>query len=264
MAVARIKQKDTANAYYTEFTVDKERQISELPVQPECATGSIAVCIDSGAVYILNSLKQWIKQPGGGTDPEDPYSYNDLVDKPTLNEIEISGDKTLEDYGIPTDTADLTNSAGFQNAEEVQQAIADNVVILQYLPLEGIENTRYLIENDYGTYDEYRLLNNQWVLISTRNTVAYKSTSEWASYESDISEEGILYIYSDYKTNTPGIKIGDGITTIGNLSFITGAYDTHIADSTIHITSTERTDWNNKVTCYVSQSNPKNLVFSKN
>lgn len=66
---------------------------------PECSAGSQAYCLDTGAWYVLNSLNKWVKQPSGGTDPEDPYSYNDLLDKPEINGVTIEGSKELEDYG---------------------------------------------------------------------------------------------------------------------------------------------------------------------
>ena len=81
--ISRIRQKDANNAYYTEYTVDEEFQIKYL----------------TGAWYILNSLNKWVKQSSGGTDPEDPYSYNDLLDKPEINGVTIEGSKELEDYG---------------------------------------------------------------------------------------------------------------------------------------------------------------------
>jgi len=97
--ISRIRQKDANNAYYTEYTVDEEFQIKYLPKMPECSAGSQAYCLDTGAWYVLNSLNKWVKQSSGGTDPEDPYSYNDLLDKPEINGVTIEGSKELEDYG---------------------------------------------------------------------------------------------------------------------------------------------------------------------
>ncbi len=57
------------------------------------------------------------------------------------------------------------------------------------------------------------------------------STAEWATKDDEISENGAIYIYKDFAQTTdgvtgdtvyhPNIKIGDGVTTIGNLKFIT-------------------------------------------
>ena len=59
MAVSRIKQKDTVNAYYTEYVIDKISDIADLPKQPECATGSVAICMEDSEVYMLNSKGKW-------------------------------------------------------------------------------------------------------------------------------------------------------------------------------------------------------------
>ena len=59
MAVARIKQKDTVNAYYTEFVIDNISDVAGLPRMPECAPGSVAICIENSEVYMLNTKGQW-------------------------------------------------------------------------------------------------------------------------------------------------------------------------------------------------------------
>ena len=59
MGIARIKQKDTVNAYYTEFAIDKISDLADLPKQPECATGSVAICMEDSEVYMLNSKGKW-------------------------------------------------------------------------------------------------------------------------------------------------------------------------------------------------------------
>ena len=59
MGIARIKQKDTVNAYYTEFVIDKVSDIADLPHMPECAPGSVAICIEDSEVYMLNTKGQW-------------------------------------------------------------------------------------------------------------------------------------------------------------------------------------------------------------
>ena len=48
--------------------------------------------------------------PSGGTG-----DYNQLNNKPSINNVELSGNKSLEDLGInmPTNTSDLTNDSNF-------------------------------------------------------------------------------------------------------------------------------------------------------
>lgn len=45
---------------------------------------------------------------GGGTT-----DYTQLTNKPQINSVELSGNKSLEDLGIPTKTSELTNDSGF-------------------------------------------------------------------------------------------------------------------------------------------------------
>ena len=54
------KQSGRTTAYLTEFTVDKEDEIAELPVFPACAKGSICLCIEDLTVYILNGENEWV------------------------------------------------------------------------------------------------------------------------------------------------------------------------------------------------------------
>lgn len=62
MAYTRIKQQDHNNTQYTEFVVDNESEIVTVPTDPsECSVGSVALCIDSGEVYMLNSQRKWVK-----------------------------------------------------------------------------------------------------------------------------------------------------------------------------------------------------------
>lgn len=59
MAIARIKERDSNSTYYNEFAIDKESDIADLPKQPECATGSAAICIENSEVYMLDSKGHW-------------------------------------------------------------------------------------------------------------------------------------------------------------------------------------------------------------
>ncbi len=51
----------------------------------------------------------------GGNGGSSDVSYNDLPDKPKINNVELSGNKTTQDLGItiPTKVSDLTNDSGF-------------------------------------------------------------------------------------------------------------------------------------------------------
>lgn len=47
--------------YVKEFVVDETAEIEDLPVQPVCAIGSVAYCIEDGKLYILNGENEWVE-----------------------------------------------------------------------------------------------------------------------------------------------------------------------------------------------------------
>lgn len=60
MAYSRIKKQDHMNSYYTEIVCDTLADLATLPKQPECATGSCAIVIETSDVYVLNSQGEWV------------------------------------------------------------------------------------------------------------------------------------------------------------------------------------------------------------
>lgn len=61
MAINITKSSDSTSAYVTEFVADAASDVSNLPVQPEVATGSTCFVIATGDVYMLNSAGSWTK-----------------------------------------------------------------------------------------------------------------------------------------------------------------------------------------------------------
>lgn len=115
---------------------------------------------------------------------------------------------------------------------------------------------------------QYDALIKQYIADTEITRVLYADTATWNSQAQLVSQQGYIYIYSDYKqdgegNNIPGIKVGDGNAYLIDLPFSTKLIDEHIADAVAHITSAERTFWNNKVTCYIDENNITRLVFSK-
>ena len=124
---------------------------------------------------------------------------------------------------------------------------------------------RYLDPTGLSQYDT---LIKQYIADTEITKVLYADTATWNSQAQLVSQQGYIYIYSDYKQDSsgndiPGIKVGDGNAYLIDLPFSTKLIDEHIADAIIHITSAERDFWNNKVTCYIDENNITRLVFSK-
>lgn len=97
--------------------------------------------------------------------------------------------------------------------------------------------------------------------------VYYKTTAEWEAGSATISEAGAIYVYSDYKrfddADIPGIKVGNGTTTISNLPFITSELYAHVADADIHVTAEDKARWNAKVGVSIDEAT-ETLIFTKN
>lgn len=90
-------------------------------------------------------------------------------------------------------------------------------------------------------------------------TTAYFNSED---VKTTVPPKGQLVIFSDLyeRTNSEGttitsagIKVGDGIKTIEQLPFIDWFYWDHINDTNIHVTEEQKTFWNNKITCEVSE-----------
>ena len=88
------------------------------------------------------------------------------------------------------------------------------------------------------------------------------TSEEWIEAGRNISQAGVLYIYSDgYKlednTKIPRIKIGDGLADISDLPFFDEKLRIdlaqHIDDDDIHVTLANKTFWSNKLNVDDSQ-----------
>lgn len=94
------------------------------------------------------------------------------------------------------------------------------------------------------------------------------TTDNWELYPNTISEKNTIYIYTDYQINddltyVPGIKIGDGESTIVELPFIDDYINSRITNILLNaITEEERQFWNNKVRCYMDENVSETLIFT--
>ena len=92
------------------------------------------------------------------------------------------------------------------------------------------------------------------------------TTAYFEGVKTTVPPRGQLVIFSDLRSieitnsdnskstiTSAGIKVGDGIKTIEQLPFIDWFYWDHINDANIHVTAEEKTFWNNKITCEVSE-----------
>ena len=156
--------------------------------------------------------------------------------------------------------------------------MADNKVKF----LRGTSSEYAAVEKDsdtiYFTTDNGKLYIGDKEISSTgvSNNIHYGTTEYWNSQPSLIGEQSHIYIYTDYTVVNnddvdifvPNIKIGDGNAYLIDNPFITTSVEQlinlHINDTTQHITAEERTIWNNKIRCYLSENNNETIVFTTN
>ena len=89
-------------------------------------------------------------------------------------------------------------------------------------------------------------------------SILIDTTSNWNSQINFIPKRGDLIFYADKTINSdginiPGLKIGDGLAYCIDLPFIgddiSASLESHITNDMIHITTADRTKWNNKINC---------------
>ena len=112
-------------------------------------------------------------------------NYNDCENKPSINDVELVGNKSLEDLGI---------------TDYVEQEIAtfDFIKIVEELPETGLPNRTYFVpKTDPETndlYDEYMWVNDKWELISTKqievDLTNYIKDTDYAS----ITKAGVCFM----------------------------------------------------------------------
>ena len=94
------------------------------------------------------------------------------------------------------------------------------------------------------------------------------TAAEWADRASEISVDGAVYIYQDL--NPPVIRIGDGVTEIGNLPEMKG-YDSDTAKNDVYsyllslnalVSEEDRSKWGKTLDVALEASDPELIVFS--
>lgn len=200
------------------------------------------------------------------TEPTGSKNYNSLINKPVIN-------------------ADL-------NALESEEV----VVNMTYCHVGEtneyfIRNRLYLFDGeDWWAFSDYEgLINlpsiNGHTLIDALNSadlditsIYYNTTAYWDSHIEIVSERNALYIYTDKFSYHPsaeseeviyveGIKIGDGNAYLIDKPFITDALsfalESHINNQEAHVSSDDRTSWNNKLN-YKDPGQSDLLEFTRN
>lgn len=98
--------------------------------------------------------------------------------------------------------------------------------------------------------------------------ILFAPKADWDMDSTKIAEANTIYVYTDYTgydgKSLAGFKVGDGVSYLIDMPFVDQVYNDHINDSTIHITQAEREFWNNKVRCYLNDSDNEEIIFTTN
>lgn len=117
----------------------------------------------------------------------------------------------------------------------------------------------FIVAADNNRGDMYvDIENGKRLHIVPEQPVIEHTTAEWSTLGLAKSEQGKIYVYSDYSSQTiegdtypvPAIKIGDGNAYIVDLPF----YNV--------VTQAEKDFWNHKVDAYMDDVNEENLILT--
>lgn len=195
----------------------------------------------SGSDKWKKRATELLNQGGGGGGTSD---YTDLTNKPKINNVELSGNKTTSDLGIviPTKVSDLQNDTGFITStvnnltnyylktETYTKAEVDALIeavstltieVVQVLPTHDISTTTiYLVPKaTAGTqdvYDEYIYVNNDWEHIGSTEV-------DLSNYYTKTQVDSLLSGKSD-KQNFTGGRLLQSVAggTFAELGFTMG------------------------------------------
>lgn len=147
------------------------------PVQNKIIKAELDTKVDkeSGKGLSTNDYTTPEKNKLGGIESGAQVNIIETIQK---NGVPISASNKTVNIIVPTNTNELTNGAGFQNATQVNAlisaALADvagiDFQIVESLPSTGKKGTIYLVSNsgiDNNIYDEYIWVNNKFEMIGT-------------------------------------------------------------------------------------------------
>ena len=183
-------------------------------------------------------------------------NYNELINKPSINNVELSGDKSLSDLGIniPTKTSDLVNDSGFITEADVPTKTSDLVNDSGYVTDASLATVATT-----GSYND--LINKPTIPTTTSqlvNNSGYITSDEVPTKTSDLTNDSGFVTASDLApvatsgdyddlTNKPTIptKLSDLNNDEGFIGFTdltdtltSGSTTLTISDAAITTTST--------------------------
>ena len=205
--------------------------------------------------------------------------YNLLHNKPSIEGVELKGDLLLEAFGITRvlygTTAEWNAQSSLVGASHTLYCYTDYDTDSEGNTIVGFkmgDGNSYLLDSPFLDSNYYSHIRNNDIHVTAEqkdfwnNRIKYGTTEYWNEHPIQ-TEQGYIYIYSDYKQldneDIPGIKIGDGNAYLADLPFIDSIYAQHIVNTVIHISQSDRDFWDDKVTCFIDPNNNNKLIFTK-
>lgn len=150
-------------------------------------------------------------------------------------------------------TADADNLTTVDNDPITVRASGDSVRVRDLTTSSTIFPTDKLMV--VGSEDEHLVTIQtlqDYLNANLDKQVLFDTTANWNSQTTLVSRADTLYIYTDHQRDSfgnavAGIKAGDGLAYVVDLPFTDAIATEHISNNTIHITSSERSTWNNHV-----------------
>ena len=88
---------------YTEYVVETVSDLNNIPNKEELF-GCTAFCIENQSFYIMNNNSEWeLASSNGGGGSGGTSDYTELSNKPSINGVTLSGNKTSTDLGITSE-----------------------------------------------------------------------------------------------------------------------------------------------------------------
>jgi len=183
--------------------------------------------------------------------------------------IKVVTESTILDYQVVDNHETLTDKYAYKSYVDLQISTLEQQIseIISELTASGIAYNPPSSGATSGSHTVQEAIDALNDAISGGDKeVFYGTTSYWNSQPQLITLSGCLYVYSDHTTdgtnNIPGIKVGDGVSYLIDMPFIDKKYAEHITDTVIHVTSSEKEFWNNKVRCFIDPTDTQRLIFT--
>ena len=204
--------------------------------------------------------------------------YRQLQGKPSINNVELVGNKTSEDLGIniPTKYSDLYDDIGYVTFEhlvenyysksETYSKNETNILLESKADVGSVPSVISDLQDvnisniSAGQILKWDGITNKFINSDESNSIVIKTKAEWEQVPQMRSVKGTWYIYSDWRQeedpqtheviNIPRAKLGDEYGTyVVDLPFVTSS-----------ITDADIQKWNNKVSVMVDE-NTHRLIF---